>query len=97
MRFLPRAAASHLKCFTTLVKYTFVAPDPGLFQRLAQKFSCGSNKRMSCAVFLISGLFADQHDLRFRRAFPKNRLRRILPQIASPAFTSGDAQRADSP
>ncbi len=63
MRFFPRAAASHLKCFTTLVKYTFECSIPTCFQRLIEQPSRGSNKGMTCPIFLIPRLLADKHNL----------------------------------
>ena len=51
------------------------AIDPGFFQRAVQDFSGGTDEWFPSKVFVISGLFADQHDWRILRSFAKNRPR----------------------
>ena len=51
-------------------------------QRFIQNFPRRSDKGFSDEVFLVSGLFADEHDGGFRVALSEHRLRRVLPKIA---------------
>src|SRR5690349_21040729 len=44
-----------------------------------------ADKRMTGAIFLISGLFTDQHDPGLLRPFAKNRLRADRPQMTATA------------
>jgi hypothetical protein len=54
----------------------------GLGQRFIQKFSRRPDKWLSDAVFLVPGLFAHEHDCRFRVTLSEHRLGRGLPKIA---------------
>jgi len=56
-----------------------LAVDAGLGQSAVEHLSRWSYERFSGEVFLVAGLFADQHDSRVRRAFAKYGLGRILP------------------
>ena len=51
-------------------------------QRLIQKLPRRSDGGLSCAVFLVSGLFADEPDFGILVALSEHCLRRVLPKIA---------------
>jgi hypothetical protein len=61
----------------------FGAIDSHFNQNLIEQLSRGARKRVTLAVFLISGLLANEHDPRPRGPFPENRLRRIFPKITA--------------
>src|ERR1700730_10302484 len=65
------------------------ALEPDLFQSPVEKLSSRSHKKMPGAVFLISRLLADEHDLCLRRTFAKHGLRSCLPQVAGLAVAGG--------
>jgi len=50
------------------------AIDPGFCQRAVHDFAGGTDEGFSDNIFVISGLFADQHDWHLLRSFAKNRL-----------------------
>ena len=53
-----------------------------LFQRLIHDFSGGSNERFARDVFVIAGLFANEHDRRALWPFAKHSLRGPLVKMA---------------
>ena len=50
---------------------TPIAIDPGLDQSAIEKFAGGTDKGMACAILLIPGLFAEEHDVGVARTFAK--------------------------
>ena len=56
----------------------FSATDPRFFQCAIHDLSSRTNEWFPGNVFVISGLFANQHDRRCFRALAENRLRRFL-------------------
>ena len=59
-----------------------LAVDACLYQRAVQEKPCRPNKRTAFAVFSISRLLADQHDLGVWRTLAEYGLGRILPKRA---------------
>ena len=57
----------------------FVAVDSCQAQSLIQYFSRRSYERAAGQIFLIPGLFAHEHNRRFRRPVAKHGLRRRFP------------------
>lgn len=56
--------------------------DAGLFQRLVEQSTGGTDKWPSREVFVVARDFSHHHDLRARRAFPKDSLGTNLPERA---------------
>ncbi len=59
--------------------------DAGILQRPIEQLPRRADKRMSGQVFFVARLLADEHHLRARGPFAKDRLRRMFPQVAIPA------------
>ena len=83
MRRLPRG--SHLKCFTTLVRYTRARSMPGLGQRAIEQLPGRTDERVAGDVFGIAGLFTDHHHRRSGGSLTEHGLRRPLVEIAGAA------------
>jgi hypothetical protein len=66
-----------------------LAVHPGCGQCLVQQPACRPYERPAPAVHLITGLLADQHDVRPRRPFTEYRLLGIAVQIAAVAGPRG--------
>src|SRR4029077_19791902 len=58
------------------------------FQRPVHDFSSWSHERFTLLIFVIAGLFANQHDRRVIRAFTKDGLRGPLVEMARRTFVS---------
>ena len=70
----------------------FLAVDAGFYQGAVEHQPGRSHERFAGKVFLVAGLFADQHDLRSLRAFAEHRLRRAFPEVAGAAVAGFLAQ-----
>ena len=62
-----------------------VAGDPGLLEAAVEHAAGRTDERMPLDVLAITGLLADQHQARVRRAFAHHGLGRALPQVARAA------------
>ena len=58
------------------------AVDPRLRERLVEDPAGGPHERPAREILLVTGLFADEDDLRPCRAFAEDRLRPGLPEVA---------------
>jgi len=56
------------------------------FQRAVEHLPHRSHERFAAKVFLVVGLFADQHRLRMLRAFVEHGLGRVLPKRVGAAI-----------
>jgi hypothetical protein len=65
-----------------------------LFHAGVQKFPRWSDERLSGLVFLISRLFADEHDRRVCGSLSEYGLRGFTEKVASPAVHGGALQRS---
>jgi hypothetical protein len=75
----PLAARLKLEMFDRVGHVNALAIDAGLRERPIQQEAGRSDKWPALAIFVVSGLFADKHDLRVRRAFSEYRPGRIFP------------------
>ena len=86
-----------LKVFDNVGDIDFGAIDAGLFQRMVEQLAGRPNKRAPVAIFLITGLLANQHDGSFGSSLPENGLGGVPPQIASMAGPSGSSKFVKGP
>ena len=70
----------------------FLAIDSRFFQRLIHDFSSRSDKRFTLLIFVIARLFANEHDRRVFRTFPKHGLCGPLVEMTRRAFARRVAQ-----
>jgi len=63
--------------------------DTCFVERAVEELSCWSHERVASAVFLVTGLFANEHDARRSSSFPENRLRRVRVERTTPAVLHG--------
>ena len=70
------------------------ARNPGISECLIQERTGWPDEWFSLPIFLITGLFADEHDVSAPRSRPEHHLCRRLVEVASAAFVSGRAQGA---
>ena len=61
IRRLPRSAGDELEVLDRVGDVGEVPVDARRVERLVQEFSCRTDERFTDAVFLIAGLFADEH------------------------------------
>jgi hypothetical protein len=73
---------SPLEVFHHIRDINFGSVDACFFQSTVQELSRWTNEWMPGAIFLISGLLSDQHDVGRGRTFPEYGLSSQLPQIA---------------
>ena len=64
----------------------FLAINPGFFECLIHDFPCRSDEWFACDIFVITRLFADEHNRRALWAFSKHRLRGALVKMTRRAF-----------
>src|SRR5207244_6109867 len=62
-----------------------LAIDPRFFKRAVEQPPRRPDERPALKILLVTGLLADEHQFGFRFALAEDRLRRVLPQAASPA------------
>jgi len=68
-----------LEMFHYICDVSLASIDAGLFKRLVEQPSCGSDKRLALKIFIIPRLLADKQNLSAAVTFAEHRLGRILP------------------
>ena len=63
--------------------------DARVGERAIEEFAGRSDERMTCEIFVVAGLLADEHQLSPRPAFTENGLRPALPEIACVTLARG--------
>ena len=86
------AAGLPLEMFHGVGDVNFLAVDAGFHKRVIEQLACGADERFSGKIFLVAWLFAHEHELAVRCAFPENGLGAELPEIAVFAGFGGFAQ-----
>src|SRR5262249_47489882 len=72
-----------LEVFDRVRDVHLVAVDAGFVECLVEHASRGTDKRMTCGVFLVTRLLTDEHHLRTNGTFTEHRLRCVAPQLAT--------------
>lgn len=85
----PLTALDRIEIFAHVGDIYLVARDSGGEQSLVEQFSSRSDERMTSQVFLITRLFADEHNLDTRVPFAEYSLRRATPNVTCAAAFSG--------
>ena len=86
------AAGLPLEMFYGVGDVDFLAVDAGFDEGGVEELSRGSDEGTALEVFLISRLFADEHDFRVVLAFAEDGLRAALPEVAILAMFGGFGQ-----
>jgi len=89
----PHAARFPLEVLDRIGDVDRVAIYSCLFHAFSEKPSCRSDKRFSRLVFLVSRLFADEHDRRVCGSFAEYGLRGSTEKVASATFHCGSFER----
>src|ERR1700740_3686944 len=84
-----------LEMFYNIRDVDFIPVDAGFNERLIQQLSRRAHERAAGEVFLISGLFAYEHDRSLRRSLAENRLSCMLPKITGTAISRSAPQSAE--
>ena len=63
----------------------------GLFERAIHNLPCRSDERFAGYIFIIAGLFPDQHHRRTLRTFAKHGLGGVFIKVACGAFARSAA------
>ena len=95
IRRLPRG--SQLKCFTALVRYSRIRVEAGLGERAIEHRAGRTDEGLPRAIFHVTGLLADQDDVRARRPFAEDHLRRGFVERTGLAVLRRLGQRAKRP
>src|SRR5207248_7188824 len=69
--------------------------DARFTERAIEQLARRSDERVPAQVFVVPRLLADEHQLRFLRAFAEDRLRAAAPQIARLTVLRGAADLVD--
>src|SRR3984957_17275062 len=73
----------------------FLSRNAGIRKRLVENASGGTDERLAGQIFLVAGLFADQHEGGVLRPLAGHRLGRIAIERAAPAIGFGLRQFAE--